>query len=156
MTDTVLKPQMPYGALTGYEDGKFIRAATQKEAEESAAYAKLDGGAGVIKVDGVRCYVQNVVDNVVPMCSAPNLDLKAVESAGYALTQRYIYLQADNVTHSSLTKILETVLYLCSFPTPLLPEYANGEEIWPPVRDLWNSAFHQGVMRAVAEARERL
>lgn len=47
--------------LMKYEDGSFIRKATQEEAAASEHAAQLDGGAGCITVnlDGedVTCYV---------------------------------------------------------------------------------------------------
>ena len=45
------------GGLHDYETGDFLRPATSAEAAESRAAAALDGGAGVIRVDGRRCYV---------------------------------------------------------------------------------------------------
>ena len=38
-------------ALHSYMDGTFIREATEKEAMESEAQSKVDGGYGVIIVD---------------------------------------------------------------------------------------------------------
>ena len=43
--------------LVDYETGERVREATLEEAEESIEAASLDGGAGVIEVDGRRCYV---------------------------------------------------------------------------------------------------
>lgn len=43
--------------LHNYETGDFIRMATLAEYESSVAASKIDGGAGVITIDGVRCYV---------------------------------------------------------------------------------------------------
>lgn len=45
--------------LMNYETGATIRKATREEARASKAAAKVDGGAGVIRVDGVRCYVED-------------------------------------------------------------------------------------------------
>ena len=45
------------GALHDYEGGDYLRPATSAEAAESIAAARADGGAGVIAVDGRRCYV---------------------------------------------------------------------------------------------------
>lgn len=44
--------------LHNYETGDFIRVATLDEYKLSVAASKIDGGAGVITVDGVRCYVE--------------------------------------------------------------------------------------------------
>lgn len=44
--------------LNNYETGKYLREATEDERVLSAEAAKEDGGAGVIEVDGVRCYVE--------------------------------------------------------------------------------------------------
>jgi len=44
--------------LHNYETGESIRKATAKELAESIEAAKHDGGAGVIVVDGIRCYAQ--------------------------------------------------------------------------------------------------
>jgi hypothetical protein len=45
-------------SLFNYDTGTYIRPATQAELEASREAAKSDGGAGVITVDGVRCYVE--------------------------------------------------------------------------------------------------
>lgn len=45
------------GTLHGYDAGEAIRPATAEEAESSREAATRDGGAGVITVDGTRCYV---------------------------------------------------------------------------------------------------
>lgn len=45
------------GDLHDYETGDFLRRATHDEAASSRKAATLDGGAGVIRVDGRRCYV---------------------------------------------------------------------------------------------------
>lgn len=44
--------------LRNYETGDFIRVATTDEYTMSVAAAAVDGGAGVITVDGIRCYVE--------------------------------------------------------------------------------------------------
>lgn len=49
------------GALHDYRTGDYLREATQAETDESIAQAEDDGGAGVIEVDGRRCYVQGGV-----------------------------------------------------------------------------------------------
>ena len=43
--------------LHNYETGEFIRPATTDELRLSIDASTRDGGAGVITVDGVRCYV---------------------------------------------------------------------------------------------------
>ena len=43
--------------LHRYEDGAELRDATPAELAESVEAARRDGGAGVITVDGCRCYV---------------------------------------------------------------------------------------------------
>ena len=43
--------------LYRYSDGKSIRNATDAELAASVEAAEHDGGAGVITVDGVDCYV---------------------------------------------------------------------------------------------------
>lgn len=43
--------------LINYRTNEIIRAATDAEAEASIEQAEHDGGAGVIDVDGVPCYV---------------------------------------------------------------------------------------------------
>lgn len=49
--------------LMKYEDGSFIREATQDELEASLSAAERDGGAGCITVeidgDDVTCYVED-------------------------------------------------------------------------------------------------
>jgi hypothetical protein len=47
----------PFGRLCIYSTGVTLRAATEAERAESIAAAAHDGGAGVIIVDGVSCYV---------------------------------------------------------------------------------------------------
>lgn len=49
---------LSHGSLLDYDTGEFLRAATEAEAIESREQAKLDGGAGVIKAGGRRCYVE--------------------------------------------------------------------------------------------------
>lgn len=44
--------------LHNYETGESIRPATLDEYKLSVAASKCDGGAGVITVDNVRCYVE--------------------------------------------------------------------------------------------------
>jgi hypothetical protein len=46
-----------HGTLTNYRTGEDIRPATASELAESEAAAEHDGGAGVIIVDDVPCYV---------------------------------------------------------------------------------------------------
>ena len=43
--------------LYNYQTGALIRTATAAEAAASEAAALIDGGSGVIEVDGVSCYV---------------------------------------------------------------------------------------------------
>lgn len=47
--------------LNNYKTGETIRAATIAEHEASRAAAETDGGAGVIVVDGVSCYVDGEI-----------------------------------------------------------------------------------------------
>lgn len=47
-----------YGYLYNYQTGERIRPATAEEGADSIDAARLDGGAGVIEVDGVPCYVE--------------------------------------------------------------------------------------------------
>lgn len=44
--------------LRDYNTADYVRAATRAELEASREAAKHDGGAGVIKVDGRSCYVE--------------------------------------------------------------------------------------------------
>ena len=46
------------GDLMTLDAAQFLRRATPPETDASRAAARRDGGAGVIVVDGVRCYVQ--------------------------------------------------------------------------------------------------
>jgi hypothetical protein len=46
-----------YGTLVNYQTNETIRAATREEMIRSIEQAKRDGGAGVISVDGVSCFV---------------------------------------------------------------------------------------------------
>ena len=48
---------IPAPRLTDYRTGEDIRTASPAEVEASKAAAETDGGAGVILVDGVPCYV---------------------------------------------------------------------------------------------------
>lgn len=45
--------------LRDYETGESIREATAEERRASEEQAHRDGGAGVILVDGRRCYVED-------------------------------------------------------------------------------------------------
>ena len=46
-----------HGTLHDYDTGEALRPATAEEADASREAAARDGGAGVIDVDGRRCYV---------------------------------------------------------------------------------------------------
>lgn len=46
------------GWLCDYDDATRIRRATPEEANESREAARTDGGAGIIRVNGRRCYVE--------------------------------------------------------------------------------------------------
>ena len=46
-------------SLHDYQTGEFIRPATTSELEESIEAAEHDNGAGVIDVNGRRCYAQD-------------------------------------------------------------------------------------------------
>jgi len=46
------------GTLMAYDTAEHLREATEEETIESIEQAKRDGGAGVILVDGRRCYVE--------------------------------------------------------------------------------------------------
>ncbi len=45
--------------LCDYRTGDRIRNATAAEADASREAAITDGGAGVIEIDGVACYVED-------------------------------------------------------------------------------------------------
>lgn len=55
---TMAESDEPFGLLMEYDTAKEIRPATKDERDESRDAATRDGGAGVISVDGVSCYVQ--------------------------------------------------------------------------------------------------
>lgn len=46
------------GRLMDYETGATIRPATAEEQAAGREQTRRDGGAGVIEVDGRRCYVE--------------------------------------------------------------------------------------------------
>lgn len=46
------------GTLMTYDTAETLREATEAETAASIEAAKHDGGAGVIEVDGRRCYVE--------------------------------------------------------------------------------------------------
>jgi len=48
---------MNFAQLRIYGTGRYIREATEKERVASIEAARADGGAGVILVDGIKCYV---------------------------------------------------------------------------------------------------
>ncbi len=48
-----------HGTLCNYRTGESIRPATEAEQDESIAASQTDGGAGIIEVDGVICYVED-------------------------------------------------------------------------------------------------
>tara|TARA_Y100000593_G_scaffold48028_1_gene90805 strand:- start:2403 stop:2984 length:582 start_codon:yes stop_codon:yes gene_type:complete len=56
------------GDLCNYDTGELIREATFAEIIESRQAATSDGGAGVIKVDGVSCYVEGDADPELEIC----------------------------------------------------------------------------------------
>ena len=43
--------------LHDYKTGKIIRIATEIELQESIEASKHDGGAGIITIENVNCYV---------------------------------------------------------------------------------------------------
>ncbi len=45
--------------ICNYRTGDWIRNATAAEADASREAAITDGGAGVIEIDGVACYVED-------------------------------------------------------------------------------------------------
>jgi len=45
--------------LRNYTTGDYIRTATADETVQSITVAECDGGAGVIQVDGIACYVED-------------------------------------------------------------------------------------------------
>ena len=49
----------PYAWLYDYDTAERIRPATADELAASIAAAERDGGAGVIEIDGRRCYAQS-------------------------------------------------------------------------------------------------
>ena len=51
-------PKIIPGSLHRYDDNKFLRPATALETAASIDAAHRDGGAGVVSVDGERCYVE--------------------------------------------------------------------------------------------------
>ena len=57
--------------LHAYDTGEELRDATPAELAESVEAARHDGGAGVIEVNGVRCYV----DGPAPLISWRELQL---------------------------------------------------------------------------------
>jgi len=50
--------------LCNYTTGNVIRTATATEYRASLEAARVDGGAGVIEVDGESCYVEGDVDQL--------------------------------------------------------------------------------------------
>ncbi|WP_224366094.1 hypothetical protein [Hyalangium versicolor] len=53
------EPALPrFGRLLRYEDGMLLRAATEDELNASKKAAEANGGKGIIRVNGVRCYVE--------------------------------------------------------------------------------------------------
>jgi hypothetical protein len=50
--------RVSFGTLTDYRTGESIRPATREERTASREALWLDGGAGIIEVDGVSCYVE--------------------------------------------------------------------------------------------------
>jgi len=52
--------------LHDYDTGEELREATPAELDESRDAARHDGGAGVIRVDGRRCYVTDPCPATLP------------------------------------------------------------------------------------------
>ena len=48
-----------FGTLRDYGTDDAIRGATEREQTDSRKASRHDGGAGVIEVDGVSCYVED-------------------------------------------------------------------------------------------------
>lgn len=51
-------PADPGPSLMSYDGGVYLRGATQDELQASLQAAELDGGHGVILVNGLPCYVE--------------------------------------------------------------------------------------------------
>jgi hypothetical protein len=47
-----------HGDLHDYQSGMYVRPATKAQADASSAAAMVDGGHGIIQVNGISCYVQ--------------------------------------------------------------------------------------------------
>ena len=60
------------GALRDYETAEEIRIATSDEVARSIRASRHDGGAGVISVDGRRCYVE--IDETAGLIVTPVAD----------------------------------------------------------------------------------
>lgn len=55
--NTETQPTVRTADLMRYADAVYLRPATKAELDASVEQARWDGGAGVITVDGVSCYV---------------------------------------------------------------------------------------------------
>ena len=64
-TKTYIAPT-PTPTLHRYDTGEELREATPAELAASVEAARHDGGAGVIRVDGVRCYVADPCPVALP------------------------------------------------------------------------------------------
>lgn len=118
-------------ALHNYQTGDFIREATEAEYRASVAAADLDGGAGVIEVDGVGCWVsgelpmsdaeRTLIREAAEGLAASHID--GVESAGgfakagdaasfedYALRETLREYGVDELRVSALRSALRTAL----------------------------------------------
>jgi len=58
---TEMTTEAETATLYDYKNGEPIRPATATETAASYEAARYDGGAGVIEVDGVSCYVWEVM-----------------------------------------------------------------------------------------------
>jgi len=56
MTTTTTNTDRTGYDLLNYSDAEYIRPATKEEYEASIAQAQVDGGGGVIRIDGLSCY----------------------------------------------------------------------------------------------------
>lgn len=88
--------------LNTYDTNEIIREATEAERAASAKAAQIDGGAGVITIDGERCFVQEEESPTAQYCAYTVIDRDA--SKRFSTTDFQQYASAEReVSRLNLT-----------------------------------------------------
>lgn len=91
--------------LTDYNTAETVRAATIEEWAQSILAAERDGGAGVIRVDGISVYVEGEPSDLVERIEA----LATEAAAAGDLDGHALYTSPDGA-RAAIVHIAETIL----------------------------------------------